>query len=137
MTKKVVTKKEKSFDFRTIRTPEDAFRKQGMDPAIMPDISKLPERFGFLTTVFILSVIIEAANDGWKPDFSDTNQPKYYVWPLVSSSGLDFLDSFFFFDFTYSFVCFPLYFKSPEIAQYILKQFEDLWKHWLLNFKPQ
>ena len=76
MTTKKTVKSKEEFDFRTIKLPEDAFRKQGMDPALMPDLSKLPERFSFLTVVFILAVIIEAVNDGWKADYSYHNQKK-------------------------------------------------------------
>lgn len=90
MTTKKETKSTNEFDFRSIQKPEDAFRKQGMDPAVMPDLSKLPERFGFLAAVFILAVIIEAVNNGWKADYSDHNQKKYFPWGSVSSVGLVF-----------------------------------------------
>lgn len=137
MTTKTTTETKQPFDFRTIKLPEDAFKKQGMDPAVMPDLSKLPERFSFITAVFILSVIIEAMNDGWQPDFSDHSQRKYYMWPSVSSSGLDFSISYYDYGNAHASVGFPLYVKSPEIAIYILKQFPQLCKHWLLNVNPE
>jgi hypothetical protein len=137
MTTKTTTKSKQVFDFRTIKTKEDAFKKCGLDPATVPDVSKLPERFGFLTTVYILAVIFEAVNDGWIQDRSNPNQAKYYPWPWVSSSGLDFSFSGYDCDGAYAGVGFPLCTDTPEKAIYVLEQFPDLWKHWFLNVKPQ
>ena len=137
MTTKKTAKSKQPFDFRTIKTTEDAFRKCGLDPMVKPDISKLPERFGFLTTVFILSVIFEAINDGWIPDRSNHNQTKYYPWPWVSSSGLAFSSSRYDCDYADASVGFPLCTDTREKAIYILEQFPEFWKHWLLNVKPQ
>lgn len=137
MTTKKATKSKEVFDFRTIKTKEDAFKKCGLDPATLPDVSNLPERFGFLTTVFILAVIFEAVNDGWIPDRSNHNQAKYYPWPLVSSSGLAFSGSHCAYDGADAHVGFPLYTDTAEKAKYIFEQFPELWKHWLLNVKPE
>lgn len=90
MATKKVTEKKAAFNFKTINTIEAAFEKCGLDPANLPDVSKLPERFSFITTCFILSVIFEAINDGWQPDFSNHSQRKYFPWPWVSSSGFGF-----------------------------------------------
>jgi hypothetical protein len=135
MTTKKETKSTNEFDFRSIQKPEDAFRKQGMDPAVMPDLSKLPERFGFLAAVFILAVIIEAVNNGWKADYSDHNQKKYFPWGSVSSVGLDFSFSYYGCDNAIANVGFPLVLENPEKAKYVFTQFPDLWKVWLLNVK--
>ena len=136
MATKKTTKSKQVFDFRSIDSAEAAFQKCGLDPNVMPDLSKLPARFNFLTTVFILSVIFEAINDGWKPDYSNHNQAKYYPWPWVSSSGLGFSNSYYSYDHAYASVGFPLCTNTREKAIYILEQFPELWKHWLLNVKP-
>jgi hypothetical protein len=136
MTKKTSTKTAE-FDFRSIQKPEDAFKRLGMDPAVMPDLSKLPERFGFLAVVFILAVICEAVNDKWKADYSNHNQRKYFPWGLVSSVGLDFSHSYYYCGFAAAAVGFPLVLENPEKAKYVFEQFPDLWKAWLLNVKQQ
>lgn len=136
MTKKTSTKTAE-FDFRSIQKPEDAFKRLGMDPAVMPDLSKLPERFGFLAVVFILAVICEAVNDKWKADYSNHNQRKYFPWGLVSSVGLDFSHSYYYCGFAAAGVGFPLVLENPEKAKYVFEQFPDLWKAWLLNVKQQ
>jgi hypothetical protein len=133
---KKVTKKKTAFDFRTIKTVENAFKKCGYDPAKLPDVSMLPEKYrGTLTTAFILMVIFEAINDGWEPDFSNHDQGKYYPWPWVSSSGFGFSDSYCAYGYAASTVGSRLCTNTSEKALYVLNQFEDLWKDWLLNVK--
>jgi hypothetical protein len=91
MATKKTAKKKEVFDFRTIKTKEDAFRKCGYDPSCLPGLSMIPEKFrASLLTAFILMVIFDAINDGWDPDFSNRNQAKYYPWPWVLSSGFGF-----------------------------------------------
>ncbi len=131
-TKKTVKSKQE-FDYTTIKTVKDAFEKQGMDVAVMPDLSMLPERFGFLTALFILSVVIEAVNNGWKADFSNHNQRKYFPYGCVSSSGLDFSFSGYDYDVAFAHASFPLYLETEEKAMYVFKQFPELYKAWLLG----
>lgn len=137
MTTKKSPKKKEVFDYKSIKTPEDAFRRRGLDPAALPDLSMLPERFSFLTTVLILAVIIEAVNDGWKADYSNHNQNKYFPWGWVSSRGLDFSFSYYIYDTAHAAVGFPLVFENEEKAKYVFDQFPEFWKHWLLNVKPK
>lgn len=80
MATKKTPKKKEVFDYKSIKLPEDGFKRLGMNLAVLPDLSKLPVRFSFLTTVFILAVIIEAVNDGWKADYSNQDQKKYFPW---------------------------------------------------------
>ena len=133
MTTEKTTATKQPFDFRSLKVPEDGFRKVGMDPTVMPDISKLPKRFKWIKTVFIIAVLVEAANDGWEANFADHNQPKYFIWPGVSSGGLGFSYSGYDFDFALARVGFPLYVKSLEIARYLFEQFPDLYKGWLIG----
>ena len=126
------TKKSEDFDFRTIKTKEDAFKKCGYDPAILPDLSMIPEKFrDSLITAFILMVIFEAINDGWEPDFSNHNQAKYYPWPWVLSSGFGFSYSDFYYDITLTTVGSRLCFESQEKAIYAGKQFLNLYQEFL------
>jgi hypothetical protein len=138
MVKISTTKKTKVFDFRTIKTVEDAFKKNGYDSTKLPDFSMIPEKFRTqLTTCFLLMVIFEAINDGWEPDFSDHSQGKYYPWPWFLSSGFGFSYSDFYYGGTYTVVGSRLCTDNSEKAIYILNQFPDLWKNWLLNVKPE
>jgi hypothetical protein len=138
MVKISTTKKTKVFDFRTIKTIEDAFKKNGYDSTKLPDFSMIPEKFRTqLTTCFLLMVIFEAINDGWEPDFSDHSQGKYYPWPWVLSSGFGFSTSDFTCGRARTGVGSRLCTDASEKAIYILEQFPDLWKSWLLNVNPE
>jgi hypothetical protein len=138
MVKISTTKKTKVFDFRTIKTVEDAFKKNGYDSTKLPDFSMIPEKFRTqLTTCFLLMVIFEAINDGWEPDFSDHSQGKYYPWPWVLSSGFGFSGSTYDYGGAITLVGSRLCTDTSEKAIYILNQFPDLWKNWLLNVKPE
>lgn len=137
MATKKVTPKKPAFNYRTIKLPEDAFKKTGTDITILDELSKLPEKFSFLTTCMILAVIFEAVNDGWVPDFSNQNQARYYPWAWILSSGLGFSFTFCNFDNAYSVVGSRLCTYDPKISKYVFEQFPELWKHWLLNIKPK
>jgi hypothetical protein len=71
-------------------------------------------------------IIAKALNEGWTPDFSNSNQVKYYPWfkfsPGVGFSFDDYVDVF-----TFSFVGSRLCFKSSELAKYAAEQFKDIY----------
>ena len=82
---------QKKFDFRTIETVQDAFKKLNMDPSEVPDLSRIPERFREpLMGAYNLMVGFDAINDGWRADYTKRNQKKWYAWPWVNSAGSGF-----------------------------------------------
>ncbi|HNX37495.1 MAG TPA: hypothetical protein PL124_05435 [Candidatus Cloacimonadota bacterium] len=136
MTTKKKTTKKPVFDYTTIKTLKDAFKKAGVDPQLRPDVSMLSEKHGaFLVTAFLLAIVFEAINDGWEPDYSDRNQTKYFPWPWVSSSGLGFSYSLCSCGLATSGIGFRLCTDTADKAKYILDQFPDLCKEWFLNVK--
>lgn len=83
----------------------DAFKQRKLDIKLMPVVSKLPKRFRlWLEWLYRMAVVIEALNldengKAWIPDYTDTNQYKYYIWWKVkadskhkSGSGLAYDD---------------------------------------------
>jgi hypothetical protein len=131
-------KSTEKFDFHSITTVEKAFEKCGYDPKAMPDLSGLPEQIrNALLSAYLLMVVFEAINDGWQPDSTDRDQVRYFPWPDVSRSGLGFSRSHFDFDFgpTSALVGSRLCTDSSAKALFILDQFQDLWKTWLLGVK--
>jgi hypothetical protein len=136
MTTKKTNKKKTVFDYTTIKTIEDAFKKVGMDSQLRPDISMLPKKNGaFLITAFLLAIVFEAINDGWEPDYSNHNQYKYFPWAWVSSSGFGFTDSDCDSVIASTRVGFRLCTDTADKARYMLTQFPDLCKEWYLNVK--
>jgi hypothetical protein len=84
-----------------------------------------------------LVIIAEAINDGWQPDWSNSNEKKYQLWPDIvedenkpSGFGLSF-DGY---DCrgTNSTVGSRLCFKSSEAARYCFETFTTLWEDYFL-----
>jgi hypothetical protein len=79
-----------------------------------------------------LTIIARALNEGWAPDWSNSNQYKYYPWFKYSGSGFRFNGTLFDFTTTYSTGGSRLCFHSEELAIYAGNQFIDLYNQ-LLN----
>ena len=55
----------------------------------LPDFSGLPKpKQKIYLSLYKLEIIIEALNEGWKPDFNDSNQNKYYNYFYVNDSAV-------------------------------------------------
>lgn len=79
-----------------------------------------------------IKTIIEALNEGWKPNWEDGSQKKWQPWFRVSPSGFVFCDTYY--DCSYALAGYAsrLCFKSSELAEYAGKQFIDLYKQFIL-----
>jgi len=77
-----------------------------------------------------LTLIIRALNEGWTPDWRDSNQIKYYVWLTDYKPGSGFSFSTYVFSHSYSYVGSRLCFKSSELAEYAGEQFRDLYNQY-------
>lgn len=77
-----------------------------------------------------LSIIAQALNEGWKADYSDKSQYKYYPWfEHKTGFGLSYANSHY--DGSYSTVGSRLCFKTSELAEYAGKQFKELYRAYL------
>jgi hypothetical protein len=131
-TKKTV-KKDLVFDYTKIKTFEDAYKHLGLDPAKLPDVSDIPEEFRKpVIAGFKLMIIYQAINNGWKPDWSNYSQGKYYLWFEILSSGFGFSCTSYLYDGTRTTVSSRLCTDTSEKALYIGKQFEAEYKDYFL-----
>jgi hypothetical protein len=77
-----------------------------------------------------LKLIVQVLNEGWKPDYNDSSEFKYYPW-FEWRSGFGFA----FGDWTHSDTLTPhgarLCFKTSELAEYAGKQFEGIYREFL------
>ena len=116
-----------------VKTYEDACKELGREPYDEKQLEKLGLTKNDIAYQKMV-VIVEALNEGWKPDVCNSNVERWYPWfkPLGSPSSFAFLDS----DFVH--VCAPagcgsrLALKSEKLADYCGKQFKDIWKEMLL-----
>jgi hypothetical protein len=121
------TKKSKAvFDYKSIKSFEDACKKVKVDPSKLPDVSMIPLPFRkAIINCYKLYIIYKAINDGWVPDWSNMSQWKYYPWFRMNSSGSGFDFSLSDYNYVYSgtTVGSRLCTDSSEKALYIGKQF--------------
>ena len=110
-----------------IKTFEDAMNATGRKE--MPDFSSFPEDMRkHFEALFKMVVIVEALNEGWKPDWDNYDERKYYPWFEMSPSSFAFVVSVYVLGNANAGSGSRLKLKSRELAEYCGKQFEDIWK---------
>ena len=110
-----------------IKTFEDACRELGLDPEDVFNGSDSTDEAAYKK----LKVICCALNEGWKPDWTNSGEYKYYPWfDLSSGSGLSCDD----YDYycSLSTVGLRLCFKSRQLAEYAGKQFISEYKDFFI-----
>lgn len=121
-----------------IKTFEQACEALGVDANALPDFSMIPEGHKkAMLAHYKLVIIVEAVNEGWKPDWSNHSEPKYELWPELvpdktkpSGFGLSY-------DVTHCWYAGPnvgsrLCFKSRDLARHTFEIFKELYEDYLL-----
>ena len=80
----------------------------------------------------IIKTITKALNEGWVPDWADSDQQKWFPWFDLSSGGFVFYDTTYGCSITRAGYASRLCFKSKELAEYAGKQFTELYKGFIL-----
>ncbi len=117
----------KKRSFEDIKTLEDAADETGHSKVYlkMQDPESTDE-----WAYRMLKMVIKAINQGWTPDWSNSDQYKW--WPYFNlSSGSGFSGSGSGYDFSYSRVGSRLCFESEAKSNYAAKQFSELYKQFL------
>jgi hypothetical protein len=78
-----------------------------------------------------LKVIIAVINEGWTPNWDNSNQKKWYPYFRLSS-GFGFSGAYYGFTGTGTIVGSRLCLESQEKAEYVGKQFVELYKQFML-----
>ena len=114
-------------NYKQIKTYEDALRVLGMDDFSHENL--YPREIARRK----LEIIIEALNEGWKPDLSNHQEYKWYCYFSWSTTGLGY--SYSNATPTYAYSAFGVLFslKSKKLADYTGKQFKYLYKEMLLG----
>ena len=74
-----------------------------------------------------LQIIIKSINEGWKPNWNDSNEYKCYPY-FNMAGGFAFVDTRYFYVNTGTFVGSRLCFKTENGAKYVANQFLDLYR---------
>jgi hypothetical protein len=121
-----------------IKTFEAACKRQKLDPdKVIPDFSLLPSHHQkAMVAVCKLFILAEEWNAGWKPNWQDNNEWKYYPWfdmekDKNNPSGFRLNDAVGFYC-TDSYVGSRLCFQDRKTAEEFGKQFIDLYRDFMV-----
>lgn len=131
MTKTVKNVRE-SFDYTSIKTFEDASKKQGIEPQLPEIMAVHTEAIKSMIAYYKLVIIFLAINNGWTPVWSNSNQYKYFPYFWVLSSGFGFGGSGYVYVRSHSGAGSRLCTDTREKALYIAEQFKDIYQEYLL-----
>lgn len=122
-----------------VKTYEDACKVLGVEP-INEQNAKAQ---GFRSDEIArrkLETIAAALNEGWKPDWNNTDQYKYYPYFYIQenakgkgSAGLSFAITIDAATFTYAYFGSRLCFYASRLARYASNQFTDLYEQILIE----
>jgi hypothetical protein len=109
-----------------IKTFSDAWEYCGK-----PEISLIQgneKQIEYFIAVYQMSIICKALNEGWEPDWDNSDEPKYYPYFNMSPSGFAFSDTRRGYTVAGAGCGSNFRLKTSELAEYCGKQFIDTWK---------
>lgn len=122
-----------------VKTYEDACKVLGVEP-INEQNAKAQ---GFRSDEIArrkLETIAAALNEGWKPDWNNTDQYKYYPYFYIQenakgkgSAGLSYASSSYAASYTNAYIGSRLCFYASRLARYASNQFTDLYEQILIE----
>ena len=118
-----------------IKSYEDACRELGIDPEDLPEVDNCePEDQASIIAFYKLTIIARALNEGWKPNWKDSSEYKWFPWFKVNrdAAGVGFSSAHNAAPSARASFGSRLCCKSDELATYFGKQFENLWSEYLL-----
>lgn len=118
---------------KRVKTYADACAVLGIEPVNEAVLAKL----GFTKDEIAyrkLKTVAEAINEGWRPNWADSNEYKYWPWFVYNSAAAGFSYSYanHAASLTYTYVGSRLCYKTRELAAYAGRQFEGLYNDFLL-----
>ncbi len=112
-----------------IKTIEDVLKDNGTSQTKVDNMFKYsPEH---LKHQYIAELLCKSLNEGWEPNWDNSNEYKYYPWFKMSPSGFRFSD----YDYWHSIsnVGSRLCLKSRELAIYAGEQFTELYEKFMIT----
>lgn len=116
-----------------VKSFEDACQVLGISTNV-PEVKGLPRKHQkAIIANYKLIVIAEALNEGWKPNWQDSDEYKYYPWfDMSNPAGVGFSYTSFAASFTAASIGSRLCLKNRELAIYFGQTFTDLFNDSLL-----
>lgn len=116
-----------------VKSFEDACQVLGISTNV-PEVKGLPRKHQkAIIANYKLIVIAEALNEGWKPNWQDSDEYKYYPWfDMSNPAGVGYSLTNHAASFTNAIVGSRLCLKNRELAIYFGQTFTDLFNDSLL-----
>lgn len=114
--------------FERIKTIDDVYTDQKIDVSVFEN--SLNELSEDEIAYKLLKLICKSLNEGWTPNWNDSNEKKYIPWFKMGSSGFRY-DAYAYWR-TVSAVGSRLCFRSEELAKYAGTQFQDIYERYML-----
>lgn len=116
-----------------VKSFEDACQVLGISTNV-PEVKGLPRKHQkAIIANYKLIVIAEALNEGWKPNWQDSDEYKYYPWfDMSNPAGVGDSSTYVTASRTYANVGSRLCLKNRELAIYFGQTFTDLFNDSLL-----
>lgn len=116
-----------------VKSFEDACQVLGISTNV-PEVKGLPRKHQkAIIANYKLIVIAEALNEGWKPNWQDSDEYKYYPWfDMSNPAGVGFSSTSYAASCTFASFGSRLCLKNRELAIYFGQTFTDLFNDSLL-----
>ena len=120
-----------------VKTYADACAVLGIKETL-PDVGGLrPKDRPSVTAYYKLIVIAQALNEGWEPDWTNEDQPKWFPWFYFDreknkTAGFAYASSSIAPTFTCAYIGSRLCFKTEALCAYAARKFEPLYEAWIL-----
>lgn len=116
-----------------VKSFEDACQVLGISTNV-PEVKGLPRKHQkAIIANYKLIVIAEALNEGWKPNWQDSDEYKYYPWfDMSNPAGVGFSHTSYTASYTLANFGSRLCLKNRELAIYFGQTFTDLFNDSLL-----
>lgn len=116
-----------------VKSFEDACQVLGISTNV-PEVKGLPRKHQkAIIANYKLIVIAEALNEGWKPNWQDSDEYKYYPWfDMSNPAGVGYSNALNAASITYANFGSRLCLKNRELAIYFGQTFTDLFNDSLL-----
>jgi len=110
-----------------IKTFEDALAETGRPN--VPNFSNVPEDMkAYFVAQYKMSVIAEALNEGWTPDWDNGDEEKWRPWFVMEEAGFRFDDSYYYYSAADAGGGSRLCFRTEELSTYCAEQFLPIWR---------
>lgn len=116
-----------------VKSFEDACQVLGISTDV-PEVKGLPRKHQkAIVANYKLIIIAEALNEGWKPNWQDSDEYKYYPWfDMSNPAGVGYSNTQHTASSAYAYLGSRLCFKNRELAIYFGQTFTDLFNESLL-----